>query len=177
MLPNHRARFCTRILKIEPAIRMIRVLRKLGFDPVMYVGLRADEESRPGIYTQEATVRFPMREWGWGLREVKRYLDERGVSIPRRTDCAVCYAQRLSEWFTLWEEHRERFDHYAAIEARMGHTLRSDSRDTWPAALAELGVEFQRCIDGERSFPRGYYRQQSMFDDDDHRGPCRVCSL
>ena len=40
MLPNFRARWCTRILKIEPTIKYFESLPE---GPTLYVGLRADE--------------------------------------------------------------------------------------------------------------------------------------
>src|SRR5579863_9478395 len=47
MLPNFRARFCTRILKIEPYREWL--LTQAADGPVVsYVGLRADEPGRAG---------------------------------------------------------------------------------------------------------------------------------
>lgn len=178
-LPTWRMRWCTRVLKIEPALWMSKALAEADFWPVMLVGLRADEQERRGIYGDgvDVEVQFPMRQWGWGIGDVKRYLGKVGVVVPRRTDCACCFAQRLSEWFDLWERHRERYEFWAAFEERIGHTLRSAGRDTWPAALAELAVEFQRCADGEKHLPRGVTRQVGLFGEDPLEGPCRVCRL
>lgn len=66
-LPNWRQRWCTRLLKIEPTIAW------LAQHPgaLLHVGLRADEEEREGIVSRDVACRFPLREWGWGLREVK----------------------------------------------------------------------------------------------------------
>ena len=50
MLPNFRARWCTRILKIEPTIKYFESLPE---GSVLYVGLRADEEARRGIYGED----------------------------------------------------------------------------------------------------------------------------
>src|SRR6185312_11813979 len=47
MLPNFRARFCTRILKIEPYRKFLIQQASLG-PIVSYVGLRADEPGRAG---------------------------------------------------------------------------------------------------------------------------------
>lgn len=54
-------------------------------------GIRADEEEREGgDYSKidGIEMRFPLREWGWGIREVLNYLEQKGVVIPERTDCA-----------------------------------------------------------------------------------------
>lgn len=139
MLPNFRARWCTRILKIEPTIAYFESLPP---GSVLYVGLRADEEDRKGLYGEDIRVEFPMREWGWGLEQVLEYLAHRGVCIPKRTDCARCYGQRLGEWRDLWINHPDIYEHAAAQERRLGHTFRSDGRDTWAASLDFLAMEF-----------------------------------
>lgn len=158
-LPNHRARWCTRILKIEPCIAWMA----RNAPAVLYVGLRADEEERQGIYSALVPTRFPMREWGWGLADVRAYLDAREVCIPQRTDCARCYGQRLVEWKRLLYDHPDLYAEAEAQEAATGHTFRSAQRDTWPAGLAELRVAFES---GRRV--RGEEKQDVA---------CRVCRL
>ena len=140
-LPNWRMRWCTRILKIEP-------FQKFALESapcVIYVGLRADEMEREGVTykSDEITQRFPLREWGWGLVEVKAYLEARGISIPRRTDCGMCFFQTLGEWYRLWREHPDKWSQYEGYEELTGHTLRSDGRDTWPASLKGLRERFE----------------------------------
>lgn len=162
MLPNHRARFCTRMLKIEPTIEYFA---SLPANSVLYVGLRADEEFRQGLYGEDIRLRFPMREWGWGLADVMLYLMQRGVTVPHRTDCAVCPYQRISQWRDLWRDHPEEFARGVEIEAKYGHTFRSAGRDTWPAALADLAKEF------ERGRPVRPYKKKGEAD------TCRVCSF
>jgi hypothetical protein len=103
-----------------------------------------------------------MREWGWREADVWAYLDQRGVCIPKRTDCAWCPYQRLGEWRDLWQERPDLYAEGVAMEAEIGATFRSPGRDNWPAGLAELAVEFQN---GRKL--RQYKRNQS----------CRVCSL
>lgn len=159
-LPNFRMRWCTRQIKIEPCIAWLRAHP----GTTLLVGLRADEESRVGLYGDYATYRYPMREWGWKLADVWAYLDAAGVIIPERTDCALCYGQRLGEWFKLWQNHPDRYQCGVELEAQYGHTFRSAQRDSWPAGLADLRKEFEA---GRR--PRGW----------DNSGPkaCRVCTL
>lgn len=159
MIPNFRARFCTRILKIEPTIAYFESLPK---DSILYVGLRADEEERKGLYGEDIQVRFPMREWGWGINDVWAYLNKRGIEIPKRTDCAVCPYQRLGEWHDLWKNHPEEYAKGVAVEEKYGHTFRSPQRDTWPAPLSELAIEFAN----------GRKIRERKKDT-----PCRVCSL
>ncbi len=159
-LPNWRQRWCTRILKIEPCIAWMARQQPA----VLYVGLRADEPKREGIYGS-VSCRFPLREWGWGIKEVRAYLAEMDVVIPRRTDCARCYDQQIGEWKKLWKNHPTIYADAEAQEVRVGATFRSPGRDTWPASLALLRVEFEkgRKVRGE--------------DKDAEEGACRVCSL
>jgi len=114
---------------------------------ISYVGLRADEEGRTGMETDDLglffSTRFPLREWGWGICEVLAYLNRRGVTVPERTDCARCYHQTLHEWWTLWTQYPDIWASAVDDEDRTGHTYRSDERDTWPASLRELEKAFQ----------------------------------
>lgn len=167
MIPNWRARFCTRMLKIDPFAAWL-----MGHTPAtVYVGLRADEEERAGgDYTRipDAEIRFPLREIGWNEADVLGYLEQRGVRIPERTDCAWCFFQTLGEWWVLWREHPGLYAEAEGIETERGHTFRSPGRDTWPAALADLRGEFEAG-----RVPGRTNRQHDLF-----RGmQCRVCQL
>ncbi len=166
MIPNFRARFCTRLLKIVPFAGFMMAQDR----PVIsYVGIRADEPAREaGDYAKvpRAIVRFPMREWGWGLSHVLAYLAEKGVSIPIRTDCAWCFWQTLGQWWNLWRDNLASYLEGEAIEARMGHTFRSPGRDTWPVGLKELRERFERG-----DIPRGADMQSDLFSNQQ----CRVC--
>ena len=165
MIPNFRARFCTRVLKIEPTIEYMKRLPK---GSLLYVGLRADEDERKGIYSVQVESRFPLREWGWTIGDVYRYLMERGISIPRRTDCGVCFYQTLGEWWNLWKNNRTEYDKGEGIEKVMGHTFRSNGRDTWPASLEMLRMEFEKG-----RIPRDADCNIDLFGG----SHCRVCSL
>lgn len=158
-LPNWRQRWCTRQLKIEPTIAWIM----MNSPAVQYVGLRADEETREGIYDSRIVSDYPLRRWGWGIKEVRHYLSEKGIEIPKRTDCDCCYGQRLGEWKDLWIENPERYEAAAKEERETGFTYRSPGRDTWPASLDDLAREFEsgRKVRGEKS----------------KTPACRVCSL
>lgn len=164
-LPNWRQRWCTRLLKIEPYLAWLKTIGP----SVSYVGLRADEEERRGILSNDVECRFPLREWGWGLVEVRKYLRQRGVSIPARTDCARCYGQSLGEWWDLWKRHPATFADAEAQEAQIGNTFRSPGRDTWPAALVELRARFERG-----HVPAGAH-EDTLFDTQPEA--CRVCKL
>lgn len=169
-LPNYRMRWCTRIIKIEPTARYLAALAATGVEVVLYVGLRADEDVREGgnyAAVSGVTQRFPLREWGWRVGDVLDYLDRRGVSIPKRTDCARCFYQKLSEWWGLWAEHPDLYADAERDEAATGHTFRSPGRDSWPAGLVQLRREFERG-----RVPKGAGQGDLL-----RAATCRVCSL
>jgi 3'-phosphoadenosine 5'-phosphosulfate sulfotransferase (PAPS reductase)/FAD synthetase len=168
MIPNWRARFCTRRLKIEPFAAWLMERTPA----TVYVGLRADEEEREGgdyRAVPDVEMRFPLREIGWGEADVRAFLEQRDIRIPERTDCAWCFFQALGEWWVLWREHPDLYAEAEAIEAARGHTFRSSGRDSWPAALKDLRAEFERG-----RIPPRTNRQHDLF-----RGQmqCRVCRL
>ena len=165
-LPNHRQRWCTRILKIQTA----REFMHLAEPAVLYVGLRADEPERRGIYGGGVDSRFPLRELGMGKADVLALLSDRGICVPRRTDCAWCYEQRLIEWKFLLDEHPKLYEEACQHEDRTGHTFRSPSRDKWPAGLRALAQEFEsgRKVRGEQAYREKLERGEEV---------CRVCRL
>lgn len=168
-IPNFHRRFCTRMLKIEPYAAWLMQRTKEYSRVVSYVGLRADEEEREGgdyANIPGVEMSFPMRDWGWGLSDVHAYLDSKGVTIPSRTDCDVCFFQRLSEWYRLWSEHPTEWAEGEAIEREMGHTFRSPGRDTWPVSMEGLRLRFEAGDIPTRSINRELKMLQ-----------CRVCRM
>jgi hypothetical protein len=141
-LPNWRQRWCTRVLKIEPFAAYLMQHSPAKF----YVGLRADEEQREGgDYQNVPNVEmvFPLRDHEMGLQQVRVFLAERQVIIPRRTDCKVCFFQRLVEWYELWRDDLASYLEGEAWEAQTGFTFRSPGRDTQPTSLKDLREKFE----------------------------------
>jgi hypothetical protein len=167
-LPNWRQRWCTRELKIETFAAWL-----LPHAPAtVYVGLRADEPEREGgdySAVPGITMRCPLREAAMCESDVLAFLEQRGIQIPERTDCARCWAQRIGEWWVLWREYPEIYADAEADESLTGHTFRSPGRDTWPASLAELRLRFEA---GE--IPQGAKLQGDLFR---NNLACRVCRL
>lgn len=164
-LPNWKQRWCTRLIKIRPCIAYLEA----NPGSTLFVGLRADEEEREGLYGPYATYRYPLRELGMGLVDVQAYVKARGITIPRRTDCALCYGQRIAEWYRLWRHHPDKYAEGEAYEAETNHTFRSSRRDTWPASLADMRKEFERG-----RMPRG---MKLDVIGDEQPEACRVCRL
>jgi 3'-phosphoadenosine 5'-phosphosulfate sulfotransferase (PAPS reductase)/FAD synthetase len=145
-LPNWRMRWCTRLTKIEPFMDYVK-----GIAPAKtYIGIRADEVS--GENAREGTdwngipgviQDFPLVRWGWGISRVQSYLAEKGVEIPKRTDCDFCFFQRLIEWYEFWRDWPEQWKEAEALEKFTGFTFRSAERDTWPASMEGLRKCFE----------------------------------
>jgi len=172
MLPNFRARWCTRRLKIEPYREWLKEQTIFGAT-ISYIGLRADEEGRAGgayddIFGVE--MRFPLREWGWGEEEVQAKLVRASVVCPDRTDCEWCYHQRIGEWWELWFYNRESFMEAIAIEQELGYTFRTQGRDSWPTSLAELHEVFSTGKMPTISLNKMSRERMTS-------GGCRVCTL
>lgn len=145
-LPNWRMRWCTRLVKIEPFMTYVRLIAPA----TTYIGIRADEvigdSARAGTDwsgIDGVTQDFPLVRWGWGINRVQSYLQERGVTIPKRTDCDFCFFQRLIEWYEFWQDYPEQWREAEALEEFTGHTFRSDERDTWPASMKGLRLAFE----------------------------------
>lgn len=175
-LPNHRIRFCTREIKIEPVIRLMSRLVSRG-EVHSYVGLRADEEGRAGGAFDQVPgveVHFPFREWNWGLVEVWRFLQQKNVAseIPVRTDCDLCFHQRIGEWWRLWKNYPDRFQDGVALEEKYNQTFRTPGRDSWPTKLAEMRAEFEKG-----KVPKGEAQTELFGRSSMSAGTCRVCSL
>jgi PP-loop superfamily ATP-utilizing enzyme len=166
-LPSWRMRWCTRQIKIQPCINWL--VEHPG--TTLCVGLRADEDERVGLYGDYATYRYPLREEGWKEADVQAYNRSRGVTVPARTNCMLCYDQRLSEWWELWKHRPAEWLDGERLERETGHTFRSPGRDTWPAALVDLRARFE-----QGDVPRGVELTPNFFDDDAPKR-CRVCSL
>ena len=162
-LPNFRQRWCTRILKIEVAQTFYNTIKPA----VIYVGLRADEPTRQGnkLFDADIEQRFPMQEWGWGIKDVWNYLNNRIIMIPRRTDCAMCFWQRIGEWWMLWKEYPKIYLKLSNLEDKIGKTLMTPGKHKiWPHKLSDLAIEFDKG-----RMPREISSKRKV--------ECRVCSL
>lgn len=99
-LPGHRARFCTRMFKIEVTHQFL----ESEHGATIGIGLRADEPLRTGDTAQieGLTVNFPLREKRMGLMDVIRACTEYDL-LPRypvymaRGGCMGCYFKRKCE--------------------------------------------------------------------------------
>jgi len=117
-LPSPSARWCTRLLKIEPFEKYV------GEDPtLLYVGIRADENRSGYISTKpNITAVFPFKEDGLDKADVLRLLEASGVGVPKyyewrsRSGCYFCFFQQRGEWVRLRREHPDLYEKAKAYE-------------------------------------------------------------
>lgn len=171
MLPSWHSRWCTRLIKIEPCVRYLRSIE----NPVLAVGLRYDELTREGLYSDCVRYRYPLQELKMNKQDVIDYVEKLGLQIPVRTDCALCPYQRIGEWFRLWKFNNDLFMQGVIWEQMTQHTFRSptsqkprkDGTIKWGISLASLAKQFESG-DTPRTLDENSEEKTKV---------CRVCSL
>ena len=144
-LPNWRMRWCTRLVKIEPFMQWVKSMAPattyIRADEVMGDSPRegTDWNGVDGVVQD-----FPLVRFGFGLNQVIKCVQDHNLIPPERTDCDICFFQRLIEWYLLWKNHPDKWAEGEAYEAFTGFTFRSDQRDSWPASMRDLRQEFEK---------------------------------
>jgi len=124
-LPNPRARWCTRVLKIQPFEQFVGESKVFS-----YIGIRGDENregyqsKKPPVISEKPNIIpvYPFKDDDIGLIEVKRILDDSGLGLPKyydwrsRSGCYFCFYQQRGEWQALKREHPDLFKAAKAYE-------------------------------------------------------------
>lgn len=181
-LPSARARWCTRVLKIQP------ITEYIGDDPtIMYIGLRADEDRRGHIAKRPNIIpAYPFIDDGLGIAEVKGLLEESGVGFPSyyrwrtRSGCFFCFFQRLYEWVGLLHNHPDLFEEAASYE-KEGFTWISYKNESLrdlaqPERVADITRKHERKLElaRERNAAAGL---GDVLDGEMVGDACIVCSV
>lgn len=186
-LPNPKARWCTKNLKIIPMEQFI------GDDEaISYVGIRADEH-RDGYISRRPNIKpvFPFKEDGLVKSDIIQILEDSGIGMPSyyswrsRSGCYFCFFQRKYEWLMLSEKHPDYFA--KAIEYEENH---KDGRTfTWndDESLRDL---VKRKDDIIRRHEEYMEREKlnapekpltevlaEVLDSEDVEEPCFICQL
>lgn len=124
-LPSPRARWCTRVLKIEPFEKYI------GPDQAYsYIGIRSDESregyisKKPPVISQRPNIVpvYPFKDDGIGLEGIQDILTTSGLGVPdyykwrSRSGCYFCFYQQIGEWQRLRKIHPDLFEKAKAYE-------------------------------------------------------------
>ncbi|RMD84515.1 MAG: phosphoadenosine phosphosulfate reductase [Candidatus Dadabacteria bacterium] len=166
-LPTPRARWCTRVLKIEPFERYVGDSHAFS-----YIGIRADEDregyvgKKPPVISERPNIVpvYPFRDDGIRLEDVRRILEESGLGLPdyyrwrSRSGCYFCFYQQRGEWQRLKEEHPDLFERAKGYEKTVGKR-----RFTWVA-----GKTLDEIVAGDRRYP--------VTAPDESEG-CAICHL
>ena len=185
-LPSPQARWCTRLLKIEPFEKYV------GDDPTrLYVGLRADERRSGYISTKEnIEAVFPFKDDGIDRAGVMRILEESGVGLPgyyawrSRSGCYFCFFQQKGEWVRLRERHPDLYQLAKGYEKEeQGYTWAQEeslSELEQPERQSEI-LERERVRKerlAARRRPKTLAQAYGFEDPDEEEGTgCLICHL
>jgi len=152
-LPNPRARWCTRVLKIKPFEQYI------GSDKAFsYIGIRGDEDregyqsKRPPVISEKPNIIpvYPFKDDMIGLVDVQRILEESGLGFPdyyqwrSRSGCYFCFYQQRNEWCKLKQEHPDLFERAKGYEK-----INNGRRFTWVQGRTLEDIVDKADDDGE----------------------------
>lgn len=152
-LPGHRARFCTRIFKIEQYNRWLENISN-GHQVTMGIGLRADEQ-RIGNTSEieNITISYPLQERGYDVWDVIR-LCLRYDLLPRypvymaRGGCIGCYYKRKAEVKAMAQLCPDVLDDLQELEEEI-----QDERGRFAVMFPNIGMSI-----------RDLRRQPALFD-------------
>lgn len=158
-LPNPQARWCTRVLKIQPFEQFVGDDRAYS-----YIGIRDDENrvgyggvgrshshtfsaerrAKPVVLSEKSNIMpvYPFKDLGMSLEEVKRLLDESGLGLPAyyewrsRSGCYFCFYQQIGEWQGLRERHPELFN-----QAKTYEKVENGRAYTWSEGRSLTDIE------------------------------------
>ena len=177
-LPSAHARWCTRVMKLEPLEAFV------GNDPcVSYVAIRADER-RQGYLSHKANISsvYPFVEDGIVRADVFRLLEE-SIGVPSyyqwrsRSGCYFCFFQRRDEWVGLAERHPALFaraKEYEGVNPDTGKLFTWVPGATLDEVLADAEAIKSAAAAKQRSVESWQQQLASSEDDDD---ACLICTL
>ena len=177
-LPAPHARWCTRVMKIEPLEAFV------GDDPcVSYIGIRADENRR-GYISHKPNIKaeYPFVHDGIVKSDVLRILED-SVGIPdyyrwrSRSGCYFCFFQRRDEWVGLAENHPDLFARaktYERTDPSSGRTFTWVKGVTLDEVLAQKETIMASAETSSRA-PALHWQERMRLDDDDQG--CLICTL
>jgi hypothetical protein len=199
-LPSASTRWCTRKLKLEPFKHWVRPWLAAKHRVISYVAIRADEDHREGMLTQDAnlSVRMPFREAGIDKAGVIEILEGSGLGLPRyyewrsRSGCTFCFFQQKIEWVRLKREHPEAFENAKSYEKS---AIEHGSPFTWtsnesleelekPERVAQIQADFEarkaRELASRKPNPlrvgfEGVIDIDDLYLEDEGGGACLVC--
>lgn len=178
-LPAPHARWCTRVMKLEPFEAFV------GDDPcVTYIGIRADEQ-RGGYISHKPNIKasYPFVDDGIVKADVFRLLEET-VGVPEyykwrsRSGCYFCFFQRRDEWIGLATHHPKLFERAKRYEKADPDSGRNFTwvQGTTLKKLYEQREEIEAVDESASTSNHGSNWQARLLDDSDDQA-CLICTL
>ena len=179
-LPAPHARWCTRVMKIEPLEAFI------GTDHcVSYVAIRADE-NRQGYISHKPNIKaaYPFVEDGIVRADVFRILEDT-VGLPEyykwrsRSGCYFCFFQRRDEWLGLADNHPELFKRakrYEKTDPRTGKRFTWVQGTTLDDVLAQR-EQIEASLSARKSNGEPNPWQNAVLGEDAEGQACLICTL
>ena len=185
ILPDARARWCTRMLKLRPFENHI------GEDKaISYIAIRADEEHRKGYISKKKNIEvcYPFIADGINKEGVYQILKQSGLGLPEyykwrsRSGCYFCFFQQKIEWVGLLEKHPDLYKKAADYEKDGSN---GSERFTWVeneslyelakhSRITEIKKNFRKKIDKEGEGLSG--KLIDLLGDEDNEA-CTICRL
>lgn len=179
-LPAPHARWCTRVMKLEPLEAYV------GDDPcVSYIGIRADEQ-RGGYISHKPNIKavYPFIEDDIVRADVFRILKDT-VGVPEyyrwrsRSGCYFCFFQRRHEWLGLADNHPELFERakqYEKIDPQTKKRFTWVKGSTLDEVLAQRDhIERKANANGAKGGASTW--QNALLEDDADDQACLICTL
>lgn len=176
-LPAPHARWCTRVMKLEPLEAYV------GHDPcVSYIGIRADE-NRGGYISHKPNIKavYPFVEDGIVRADVFRILEDT-IGVPEyyrwrsRSGCYFCFFQRQDEWLGLHDNHKELFERaqeYEKVDSKSGRRF-TWVKDRTLEEVLDNREEVEKSA--KRKRPAATWQSRVLEDDPDDDA-CLICTL
>lgn len=140
-LPSATDRWCTRALKLEPFREWIKCYE--GIQKFMFIGIRADENSRLAFSINEVSTEMPFIDMGISRKHVFTILQET-IGIPKyytrrtRSGCSGCFYQRRSERTGLLQAEPIEFSRVMSYEKLA--PVDEDRHLPAPSLTEEIGI-------------------------------------
>ena len=178
-LPAPHARWCTRVMKLEPLEAFV------GDDPcISYIGIRSDEQ-RGGYISHKPNIKaaYPFIEDGIIRADVFRMLED-SVGIPdyykwrSRSGCYFCFFQRQEEWVGLADNHPKLFERakqYEKVDQESGRRFTWVKGKTLDEVLADRKNVEKIGASGDSKSTATW--QHRILEDDADDQACLICTL
>ena len=180
-LPAPHARWCTRVMKLEPLEAFV------GDDPcISYIGIRADE-SRGGYISHKPNIQaaYPFVDDGIIKSDVFRILEDT-VGIPAyyrwrsRSGCYFCFFQRRDEWIGLAQHHPDLFERameYEKSASEAGKPFTWVPGTTLRELLAQRDAIRTAAPNANGASSPVSWQEALRSSEDHERDACLICTL